>query len=76
MLQFPTRPVVSRLSFFCLRCLSGGDTRIKGEPMLLLPNHVLMQIRIAGDRAVLQLKGRDPFMTNELHQDGKTNLQQ
>ena len=35
-----------------------------------------MHIRIVGDRVILQLKGRDPFMTTELRQDGKTNLQQ
>ena len=36
----------------------------------------LTQMRIAGDRVLLQLKGKDPFITEELHQDGKTSLQQ
>ena len=35
-----------------------------------------MHTRIVGDRVILQLKERDPFMTTELRQDGKTNLQQ
>lgn len=29
----------------------------------------------AGCRVMLQLKGKDPFMTKELRRDGKTNLQ-
>lgn len=44
--------------------------------MLLIPNLVLMHIMIAGDRVMLQSKGRDPFMTTELRRDGKTNIQQ
>lgn len=44
--------------------------------MLSPPNHVLMHKRIVGDRVMLQLKGKDPFMTKELRQDGKTDLQQ
>lgn len=35
-----------------------------------------MQMRIAGDCVLLQLKVRDPFMTEELRRDGKTKLQQ
>lgn len=76
MLIFPTRWIQTRLSPFCRRHLSAGDNRILGRSYASLSKLGLIVMRLAGDRVLLQVKGRDPFMTKELREDGKTNLQQ